>query len=217
MNEYITLIENLRAAADGHKKTNTALEADLDKIITGDTIKARYEARKNNAAAIDNICKKISENNAAAEVVNLAIKIAVEMYAKEAANRVIDAIKAGAKNLLDTPMHYKKFKAAAAEALKDDNGVMYNHYYNFMICYPYYSPIGNYEITVLYTSTEGIITEADAEKATKYDLIPAADIVKTAAAAIQAKKEVDAIKEAAKKEVDAIKARFNTVYAVNID
>ena len=217
MNEYLTLLEGLTTRIAAVDAANKELENKLDAIITGATTKERYEARKAAAADIDKITAEMNKNQATKDILTLTKKLAVEMYAKTAANNFINACKAGAKNLIDTPMHYKKFKAAAAAALSDDNGIISYHYYTIKVNYPYYSPIGYYDITAFFTGTEGIITAADAEKATCYQIIPAAELEKIAVDAIQAKKEVDAIKEKAKKEVDAIREQFNNFYAINID
>ena len=217
MNAYLTLIEKLANQAAALDAKNTALEIELNKIVTGDTIKERVEARKAAKNDLDAIAAKMAKVEAEKNAVVLAKKIAVEMYAKEAANRFIEACKAGQKGLIDTPTHYKKFKAAAAEALNEKDAIITSHYYTFNVHFQYYSVIGCYDLSALYTNTQGIITAADAEKAKVFDLIPAADIERIAANAIQDQKKVNRIKEDAKKEIEVIKGKYNTLYAITID
>ena len=214
MNEYLVFIEGIATRIKAAKEAADAAEAAIDSLITGDTIKARYECRKINEGRLIELEKKYSDATAEIERLQTCKKIAVEMYAKQTANQFIQAVKAGAKNLLEVPMHYKKFKAAAEAVLAGSEGLLHNHYYTVEISFPYYSKVGNYDITAFYTGSEGIITAADAEKASSYTLIPAADIEKWVNEAAADAAKVAEIKENAKKEISSISEKYCYIWGL---
>lgn len=216
-NSYLELIEKKRAFIKAAEAEVDALNAKIDALITGTTIKERYEARKAAKNEIDAINIKIGRATDAAAEAKLVIKVAAEMYCKLAANRFIEACKAGTKNLIDTPAHYKKFKAAAAAALDEENAIITNHYSGYYVNFMYYSVMGYNEIIALYTSGEGVISAADAERATVYTITPAEDIEKIVANfnrdAIKAKN----IKKAAEDEINALAANYTKITSLRIE
>ena len=217
MNNYIDIMNKIRAAKDAEKAKEAALNAKLDAIITGATIKERYEARKLNKTALDEIGAELTAVNNEIAVLDLAIKICVEMHAKQAANRFIEACKAGKKGLIDTPTHYKKFKAAAAEALNEENAIINTNYYTVKVSFMYYSVIGHNDTTALYTAAENIITAQDAEKAKLYELTPAENIEAIARAAVQDAQTINEIYKKADEAAAAIKEKYSNVYAVTFE
>ena len=214
MNEYLTFIEGINARTKAAKAAADAAEAAIDSLITGDTIKVRYECRKINEGRLIELEKKYSDALNEVERLQTCKKIAVEMYAKEVANQFIQAVKAGTKNLIDTPMHYKKFKAAAEAILDGSEGILTHHYYTIEISFPYYSKVGNYDITAFYTGAEGIITAADAEKSKSYITIPAAHIEQWVDEAAADAAKVAEIKENAKKEISNISEKYCYIWGL---
>lgn len=139
------------------------------------------------------------------------------MYIKLAANRFIEACKAGTKNLIDTPTHYKKFKAAAAAALDEENAIIYNRYTCIKLDFMYYSAVGYNELTALYTSAEGVISAADAERAKLYTITPAADIEKIVADYNRDAVKAENIKKAAEAEIAKIANKYINIACLNIE
>lgn len=216
-NAYLELIEKKRAFIAAAEAEIDTLSDEINKLITGDSIKERYEARKAAKAEIDAIEVKIGRAADAAAEAKLVIKVATEMYCKLAANRFIEACKAGTKNLIDTPAHYKKFKAAAAAALDEENAIIYNNYSCIKVNFMYYSAVGYNEITALYTSGEGVITAADAERAKTYTITPAADIEKIVNDYNRDAAKAENIKKAAEAEINKIAEKYVKIACLNIE
>lgn len=217
MNNYIDFMNELTNRIAALEKDAAGVNIQINNIIDADTIKERYENRKNNKNIINELCNSLNDIEKEKKVLQLAKNITIEMYAKQAANRFIKAIKDETKNLLDTPDHYKKYKTAAAAALNEKDAFISSSYHRIELTFQYYSIIGRYELTVLWTTNEGIISKTDAEKTAFYNLIPVNDIEKTARDAIQAAAKIDAIKKETAAKIYAIKEQFNNINCVNID
>lgn len=217
MNNYIEYMNELNNRIAALEKDAAGVTNQINNIIDADTIKKRYENRKNNKDIINELCNGLNDIEKEKKVLELAKNITIEMYAKQAANRFIKAIKDETKNLLDTPDHYKKYKTAAAAALNEKDAFISSSYYRIELTFQYYSIIGRYELTVLWTANKGIITKTDAEKATYYNLIPVNKIEKTARDAIQAAAKIDEIKKETAAKINTIKDQFNDINCINID
>lgn len=216
MNNYLVRLDHFRSVKAVKAEELKAIEAELDAVYKDcDSLKKRVETRKNSEAVLDDICSRMNEKNNEIKILDNCIKVAQEMIAKEAANKLIVAFKAGEKNLLNVPTHYKKFKNAVEKVLGEAGGYISHHYYTMTYYTPYYSPAGIQEIYILTTENEGgPVTPEAVEKTKPFDLIPVEDIEAAVIKAMQAKKAIEEIEKKAKAEIDAIKAENNACDAI---
>lgn len=215
-NNYLTKLDHFKGVKNTKAAELAELEKALDKLYQGcDSLKDRIAAHKANEALIAEIAEKMSAKQDEIKALDYCIKVAQEMIAKQTANRIKSEIKAGNKNLVNVPTHYKKFKNEIDKITGTDGGYISDSFYTIYYKTPYYSPAGSQELYIVTTKLGGnTITPADAEQIKLYDLIPAAQIETRVKKALQAKKQLDELEKKHKEKTDAIRAKHNACDAL---
>lgn len=216
--DYIAIMDHLRSVRNIKEDREKILDSMTDKYYkTGETFKDRLQFREDHKAEVEPLEKEQAEILEDIEIIDISIKLCKEMYSKAVVNEIIAAFKNHKKNLIDTPLHYKKFEKAFKEVIQNEKCYISNNGYTIYIVFPYYNDITGKQEIYFCNPDNNMVTESEAKKLKYFDLIEPNNILEIVKERQAAKKKLEKMVEEFKANYNKIKEPFNNSNVLNIE